>query len=83
MHAAWRTHAFDPASHTPQFGKRTSDVQYTNQDYMAQGKESKIGVVKEQDRASSSTPWFALDEFLDEKFRQARRVMPDDAPLFE
>jgi hypothetical protein len=51
------------------FGERTADGQYTNQDYVAQGKESKLGVVKKQDRACSATPWFALDEFFDEKFR--------------
>jgi len=65
------------------FGGRTADGQYTNQDYAAQGMESKVGVVKKQDRACSATPWFALDEFFDEKFRQARSVMPDDHVLIE
>src|SRR5882762_2708552 len=36
-----------------------------------------------QNRGGSAAPWFALDEFFDEKFRQARSVMPDDAVLFE
>ena len=36
-----------------------------------------------QNRGGSSAPWFALDEFFDEKFRQARSVMSDDHVLIE
>ena len=36
-----------------------------------------------QDRAGSVPRSVALDEFLDQKPRQTRRVMPDDAVLLE
>ena len=49
------------------FGERTADGQYTNQHYVAQGKESNVRVVEERNRAGSAAPWFALDEFFDQK----------------
>src|ERR1700686_3262938 len=82
-HSARRTHAFEPASCLEISAREPETASIRTNTTWRKERNRRVRMVEERNRAGSVAPWFAFDKFFDQKLRQARRVVPDDAVLLE
>src|ERR1700737_5185077 len=67
VHPAGRTHAFDPAPPPENWAREPQTASIRTNTTWRKERNRSVRVVEERNRAGSAAPWFALDEFFDQK----------------